>query len=202
MSAWMTILGAFACGKTTLARGLLGAEPRDLKHDLHWEKPIPCAQSADAKTWLGGNLKSGMDGFPKSQEALVLLFGHARQHCELMVTDSPRASASFNVDWARASSGFDKLIYVYYDVPEEENLRRFVERRKALGKDPEVTASTLQTIRDKRKNASMVWRRAQDAWRHNDDRRMSFVTVAADMDARVALQLVSSHVNAPGVAAR
>jgi hypothetical protein len=166
MKCLITILGAGASGKSTLTRALCGSGG---KEEVVFYNVEGKAEKAKFVLFpngaaIAGNLQSTSDSV-SSMEARSLLIQDLlkRPDVQFVVTDGVRSSKKWDVDWVQEKLDC-AVVYVYLDIPLEENLRRLVARRAAKGKT-EMNPKTYENMLAFRERAAFVWKSAIDTYK-------------------------------------
>jgi ABC-type cobalamin/Fe3+-siderophores transport system ATPase subunit len=156
----VVVLGPGASGKSTLTRALCGPAAVEQAHGELKEKFVTSPNGYA----LPGTLKNGSDsvGVMATRAALVLwlLQQPGVRH---VVLDGVRSSRRWDVDWVMGQRAL--ALYVYFDISEEENVRRLLQRRKANGhEEAALPEKTYQNMLNFRRRAKGVFLAAQQAY--------------------------------------
>lgn len=195
MKTILVILGAGATGKSTLTRaicGPLGVETQDVIDD----ERLKYATFADTRCAIAGNIKNGSDSVSSMEVRSKLIEKLLRMDgVDTVVCDGVRCSRKWDVDWMIACRDADRVVWAYFDLPLEENVRRLQERRVANGKDGEISTKTLDNVASFRRRASGVWEYA----RRCDLPRVTTVRLDESHDAASAARYVRAALAGPPV---
>lgn len=162
MKTLIVILGAGASGKSTLTRALCGKEPHegDALFQIEGKQEKAKYTIFQNGAAIAGNYKNGSDSI-SSMEARARLINLLldQPSVEFVITDGVRSSKKWDVDWVQANRHDLAVVYVYIDLPEEENLRRLIARRTANGKEG-MDPKTFENMKAFRDRAAGVWKAA------------------------------------------
>ena len=154
------ILGAGAVGKSTLTRELCGPDGKEylVEFDVNGEKEKAKYSLFPSGFSIAGNIKNGSDSV-SNMEARSLLVDmlFKRDDVQVVIVDGVRSSKKWDIDWVQNHfQGQIKVIYAYFDLSEEENLRRLNQRRSDNGKEG-LSDKTYQNMLAFRARAKGVW---------------------------------------------
>lgn len=197
MKTILVILGAGATGKSTLTRaicGPLGVETQDV---IDGEK-LKYATFADTRCAIAGNIKNGSDSVSSMEVRSKLIEKLlATDGVDTVVCDGVRCSRKWDVDWMLSCRLAERVVWAYFDLSREENVRRLRERRVANGKGDEISEKTLDNVDSFRRRASGVWEYASRCTLP----RVSSVRLDGSYDPATAARYVRAALACPPVVA-
>ena len=186
MKTVMVLLGPGASGKSTLMQALVGAD--------YYQAPDPvkCCYNSERNVAVPGTYKNGSDVISVMADRADLVTRLlADNKVQLIVLDGVRSSIRWDVDWLLVQTKA-RLVYVYFNLSEAENVKRLLARRKANGHEE------MNVLPDKTYKNMLAFRRraagVHQAARLAVGKRGIFIEVTDKMLPAQVVKLVRSQI--------
>jgi adenylate kinase family enzyme len=186
MKTVILILGAHAVGKSTLSRILCGIGAIEVTMVVA-EETIKVTFGEVGSLALAGNLKSGSDSISK-METLRRTVEFLLQRCDVVVVDGFRCSNKF-VCWLQMLPIPSlAVVFVYFELPLESNVRRLLRRRQENGaSESTLPEQTRRNLLKTRVRAERVWEYARLTYIR---RQNAFIVISENLSPGEAAALV------------